>query len=164
MRRSTSPQDGEAGFTLIELVVAFTVTAITVTGVLLAVQTAVRHSAYPMIDQQAQAVARAYLEEILPKSYRDPDGPPLGPVCPAPEASRDLYDNVCDYQSVDDFGARDQTGTPVPGLGDYRVRVSVDTTATLNTLSGSAEVLRVDVRVTHSDLVDTTVSAYRAFY
>ena len=154
----------EAGFTLVEIVVAFTVTAITVTGVLLAIRTAVRHSSYPMIDQQAQAVARAYLEEILPRAYRDPDGPPLGPVCPGPEASRDLYDNVCDYDGLDDAGARDQTGAPVPGLGAYRVRVTVDSAANLNTLSGSNEVLRVDVRVTHTDLVDSTVSGYRTVY
>ena len=56
--------------------------------------------------------AEAYLEEILLRDYLDPD---TSSVCPAPEATRDLYDNVCDYALLDDAGARSQDGTPVAG-------------------------------------------------
>ena len=115
-----------------------------------------------MIEYQSSAIANAYLEEILLKPYFDPDLGAGGGACPPPEASRDLFDNVCDYAGIDDAGAEDQDGTPVPGLGAYRVRVTVDAGATLNDLVGSADVLRVDVRVTHLPLVDHSLTGYRA--
>ena len=151
------------GLTLIELVISIAVVGIAVTGTLLAIHTTVAHSADPMIQHQASAVAEAYLEEILLKAYLDPDD---GTVCPPSEPlGRAFYDNVCDYRVVDDAGARTQDGTPVPGLGAYRVRVTVDdTAATLNGVTGSANVLRVDVRVTRGTRVDLTLSGYRTNY
>ena len=153
------------GLTLIEMVVSVAIVSVAVTGVLLAVGRATHHSADPMLEHQAVAVGEAYLEEILTKSFYDPDlGAGAGP-CPTPvEPSRDLYDNVCDYGGIDDLGAVDQTGTPVPGLSTYRVRVLVDSSATLNDLSGPADALRADVRVTHPPNVDITLSGYRARY
>ena len=123
---------GEHGTTLIELVVSLLVIAIAITGTLIAVSRATLHSADPAIEYQASAIAKAYLEEILLKPYFDPDLGAGGGACPLPEASRDLYDNVCDYAGTDDMGAEDQDATPVPGLGAYRVRVTVATGATLN--------------------------------
>ena len=149
------------GLTLIELVISIAVLGIALGGALLAIDQTTLRSADPMLQHQASAVAEAYLEEILLKSFLDPD---VGTVCPAAEASRGLYDNVCDYAGLDDSGARDQTGAVVTGLESYRVRVTVDTAATLNTLTGSGDVLRVDVRVNHGSRVDLTVSGYQANY
>lgn len=151
-----------SGLTLIELVISVVVISIALTGTLLAVNATTVRSADPMLQHQGSAVAEAYLEEILLKAYFDPDPP--GGVCPAPEAARALWDNVCDYAGLDDAGARAQGGAAVAGLGDYRVRVTVDPAATLNTLVGSADVLRVDVRVTHPTGVDLTLSGYRTRY
>lgn len=150
------------GLTLIELVISIVVIGVAVTGTLLAVSITAAHSADPMIEHQASAVADAYLEEILAKPFFDPD---TGTVCPGPEASRALYDNTCDYHLLDDVGARNQQGTPVAGLEAYRVRVSVDTGATLNGLGGVPQVLRADVRVTRASRgVDLTLSGYRTSY
>lgn len=151
----------QTGLTLVELVISILIVGIAVTGTLLAIHTTTAHSADPMIQHQASAIAEAYLEEILLKPYLDPD---TGTTCPAPEATRNLYDNVCDYAVVDDMGARTQDGTPVVGLEAYRVTVTVDSAATLNGLVGSAQVLRVDVRVRHTNRVDLTVSGYRTNY
>jgi MSHA pilin protein MshD len=151
----------QSGATLVEMVISIAVVGICVAGVLLAMLTTTARSADPMLQHQASAVAEAYLEEILLRDYLDPD---TSSVCPAPEATRDLYDNVCDYALLDDAGARSQDGTPVAGLGDYRVRVGVDGAATLGGLSGSADVLRVDVRVTHPTGLDLTLSGYRTRY
>jgi len=144
--------------TLIELVIAIVVIAVALTGTLMATQSANRHGADPMIQRQALAIAEAYLEEILLQPYLDPD---TGSVCPTREANRGLYDNVCDYAGLDDMGARDRNGLPVTGLDGYRVRVGVDTNATLGALSGASTVLRVDVRVTHPSGTDHALSAYR---
>ena len=71
---------------------------------------------------------------------------------------------MCDYALLDDAGARTQDDVLVPGLGGYRIRVAVDTASTLNALTGIANVLRVDVRVTHNTPLDITVSGYRTNY
>lgn len=159
--RSGNRARAQGGLTLVELVISIAVAGIAFTGALLAVNLTTVRSADPMIQHQASAIGEAYVEEIVLKEYLDPES---GTVCPSPEATRDLYDNVCDYQGLDDSGARDQFGTPIAGLGGYRVRVNVDTAATLNGLTGSAEVMRVDVRVTHGTGVDLTLSSYQTNY
>jgi MSHA pilin protein MshD len=159
------PARSTAGVTLIELVISTLIIAVTVSGVLAALFSVLRSSTNPMLEEQAAAIGRAYLEEVALRSYYDPQsGAGAGP-CPAKEASRDLYDNVCDYNGLDDMGARDQNGSAITGLSGYRVTVSVDSTgAQLNDLSGPASVLRVDVRVRHSASVDLMLSGYRARY
>lgn len=153
------------GATLVELVIAIVVISIALTGTLMVMDQTTRHSADPMLETQAIAIAEAYLEEILLLPFIDPDLDPLtGPTCPPEETNRTLFDNVCDYRNTDDAGARDQTDAAVAGLEDYRVRVSVDTSATLGALSGSNTVLRVDVRVTHPANIDLMLSGYRTRY
>ena len=106
-----------SGVTLIELIIAITIVGIAVTGTLLSINKSVRSSADPLVVQQGLIVAEAYLEEILLNDYYDPDLGAVGGVCPAKEASRDLYDNVCDYDSLTDVGARDQDNFAIPGPG-----------------------------------------------
>jgi MSHA pilin protein MshD len=151
-------RDARAGMSLIELVVAIVVVAICLTGAFALVDSTTRRSADPMLERQATAIGQAYLEEALQKAYLDPSD---GKVCPTAEAQRSLFDNVCDYQGLADVGARDQTGALVPGLEAYRVAMSVDTKATLGTLSGSSAVLRVDVTVTDPLGRPLRLSAYR---
>jgi MSHA pilin protein MshD len=143
------------------MVISLVVIAIALGGTLEAVQATVAGSADPMLVHQATAVGEAYLEEILLKPYYDPDLGVGGGVCPGPEASRDLFDNVCDYAGLDDAGARDQNDVLVLGLEPYRVRASVDPAATLGGLTGADKIVRVDVRVTHPSDVDLTLSGYR---
>lgn len=147
-----------------ELVVTVVVIGIALLGSLQALRATLAGSADPMLLHQATAVAEGYLEEILLKAFYDPDLGAGGGVCPVPEASRPLYDNVCDYQGLDDAGPRDQTGAPMAGLGAYRVRASVASAASLGALTGADRVVRVDVRVTHVSAVDVTLSGYRTAY
>lgn len=144
--------------TLIELVVAIVVVSISLGGTLMLVDTTTRRSADPMLERQAISIAEAYLEEVLQKSYFDPD---TGTLCPAAEGARGLFDNVCDYQGLDELGAHDQNGSLVAGLGGYRVEIDIDLSAQLGTLSGSAEVLRVDAVVTDPTARIVRVSGYR---
>lgn len=145
--------------TLIELVVAIVVVAICLTGASALVDSTTRRSADPMLERQATAIGEAYLEEAIQKAYLDPND---GAVCPAAEAQRSLFDNVCDYQGLVDAGARDQTGNLVPGLEGYRVSMAIDTKATLGNLVGSGAVLRIDVTVTDPLGRAVLLSAYRA--
>ena len=161
----TSPDEGlrtgQSGVTLVESIVALVIIGTALAGTLQLMSFATAHSADPMVRSQAVAIAEAYLEEISLKSFFDPDlGPGPGP-CPAPEARRDLYDNVCDYAGIDDPDPEDQNGNPVAGLAGFRVRVAVDSAATLGGLSGPVDLLRVDVRVNLGNATDLTLSSYR---
>ncbi len=151
------------GASLIELVIAITIISVALSGSMLLIDATSRHSADPMITNQALAIAEAYLEEILLQAYIDPDLDPIsGAVCPPAEASRPLYDNVCDYHGLSDIGATDQEGNAIAGLAAYTIAVTVSTSATLNDLSGSAQVLRVDVSVDHISSDDIALSGYRS--
>ncbi len=160
MRTSTHP----AGVTLVELVIAMVIIGVALSGTLLLMQRTTGASADPMVLHQGIAVADAYLEEISLKPFYDPDLGAGGGTCPAAEATRDLYDNVCDYNGLSDVGAEDQDANPITGLERYNVNVTVDTTSTLNALAGSTIVIRIDVLVTHPNMENFTLSAYRANY
>jgi MSHA pilin protein MshD len=172
-----NPERRRRGFTLIETVFVLVVLALGVTAFLNLIRTTTAHSADPMIQQQAHAIAQAYMEEILARPFCDPDTVPSD--CPANctsaacgscntvEGSRSLYDSVCDYDGLGDTtGARDFSGSVQTGLEDYNVDVTVDDDAvTLGGLdSGSGEVVEVEVQVTHDevDALNTSLKAYKA--
>ena len=154
------------GATLVELVITIVIISISVGAVIGTLSKMTAHSADPMIEAQAVAIAESYLEEIMLKSYLDPT---TGTVCPAaPAGGRSVYDNICDYNGLVNVGALDQSGAAPTGLNlsAYTVTVTVNQAASLNNLSGSAQVLRVDVNVVFGDgsLVNITLSGYRTNY
>lgn len=135
------------------------VVSVGVAGILSVMTYTTRHSADPMIQQQALLVAEAYMQEIILKPFGDPDG---GNICQAPEAGgRVNYDNVCDYNGLNDAaGAVDQLGNAIGGLEQYNVAVSVSGGSGLslgpaaNPVNNTSAVrlLRVDVTVTHDQI------------
>jgi len=89
-----------AGFTLIEVIVAMVIIAMaatTIVGLLSAVAT---RSAETMQQAQANNIADAYLREFLRRPFADLSG-------------------------ANDAGARDQFGNPLAGLGGHQVVVTV---------------------------------------
>jgi MSHA pilin protein MshD len=146
----------QAGTTLIELVIAIVIISIAASAVLMALSTSVAQSADPMIRHQAVAIAEAYLEEIALKSFVDPDGVDG-------EGSRDLYDDVDDYNGLVDNGARNQFGAAIADLSDYTVSVDVTASSALPSIA-STDLYLISVTITHSANIDFTVSAYRANY
>ena len=138
--------------------VAIVVVSICLTGAFALVDATVRRSVDPMLERQSTSIAEAYLEEIVQQAYLDPDD---GAICPAPEAERALFDNVCDYSGLFEAGARNQTGVAVSGLEGYRVSVAVDRASRLGDLSGEKFVLRIDVTVTDPLGRPVLFSAYR---
>lgn len=181
------------GATLIELVISIAVlTIVVVTLITLTSQTTGR-SVDPMIQEQANAIGQAYLEEIMQKDFCDPDfdvdsnpATPLdcpvqciGSVCQAggcrpsvslQEGSRDRYDDICDYNGLSDSGARSQSdpSTPVTGLENYHISVQVDDDASvnLNGLTGSTgKAALITVTVSHPAMKDDVrLSGFRANY
>ena len=150
----------QAGATLVELVVSIVIVGVAASGVLLVFHQTVRHSADPMVLHQAVAIGEAYMEEILPKQFSDPNQPESG----GPEAgeTRPTYDDVNDYDGISDAGALDQDNNPIVGLGAYTISVTVGNQA-LPPIP-AAQSLRVDVQVTGPNEVNVTLSGYRTNY
>ena len=171
----------QCGLTLIELVASIVIVAITVFGLTLVVSGVVGRSGDPLAEQQANSLAQAYLEEVLLASFCDPD-PGIdcptacltsacsvcgGPAAGFQEASRNLYDDICDYDGLTDNGATDRGGNPITGLARYSIRVDVvDSGVTLGNPpldSDSGQVVRVDVTVAHPALdSNINLSGFRA--
>lgn len=124
----------QSGFTLIELIVTIVILAIAVSAFMMILSDSVSRSADPLLRTQASAIGHAYLEEILSKQYSDPDG--VG------GEARANFDDVMDYDGLNDVGVRDINDNPIPALAAYTVTVSV----TNSSISGQA-MHRIQVNV-----------------
>ena len=110
----------QTGFALVELIVSIVVISIAVTGVIGVLSDISLRSGVSLVQAQATQIASAYLNEVLSRPFTDPDGIPNEP-------SRDLFDDVADYNGLVNVGARDQFNNPIPGLTQYAVGVQVST-------------------------------------
>jgi MSHA pilin protein MshD len=146
----------QRGVTLIELVVAITIVAIAVGGVLGAISAISSRSADAMVQQQAIAVAQAYLDEILQRWVVDPNGTP-------PNTGRGSWDTVDQYNGLVDVGAHDQYGNAIPALAAYTVTVAVTPTGALSGI-GSAAARRIDITVGYPPNGTVLLSGYRTNY
>ncbi len=148
----------QRGLTLIELIISISIMAISITAIISLFANNALNSSTPMVRQQAIFIANAYLEEIMLQAYNDPSSE----TGSCEESSRSLYDDVTDYDCVNDTnGAVDQNGNPIAGLGAYNVNVDV-TTSNLN----GALAQRIDVTVTHDSLdsINVKLTAFRTVY
>lgn len=153
------------GVTLLELVIAIVVIGIAVAGTAQVFTLTTGRSADPLMRQQALLIAEAYMEEILLKRMVDPD---TNTVCSGVPVARNLANSVCEYNGINDTGARDQFGNAIPGLTDYTVTVAVVAAgAALNGVNnggGVIRVVRVDVTVTGPGATTIALTGYRTNY
>jgi MSHA pilin protein MshD len=148
--KPTANQTAVRGMTLIELVIAITVIGIAVSSVLAVLSTQATRSAEAMISEQANGIASAYLNEVLQKNFATTLG----------VRTRATFDCINDYDGLNDVGAHDQLGNPVPGLDQFLVQVSV-VDGNLNGISAATDVQLVNVAVTHPSGVSVLISGYR---
>jgi MSHA pilin protein MshD len=144
------------GVTLIELVVAITIVAVAATTILGAMAAIASRSADAMMQQQAIAIAQAYLDEILQRWVVDPNGTP-------PNTGRSSWDLVDEYNGLVDVGAHDQFGNPIPSLSAYSVSVTTSQTAALTGVPAAAA-RRIDITVSYAPNGSVTLSGYRTNY
>lgn len=156
----------QRGYALADALIGLAALAIALSGLGLFANASQQAAADPLARRQALAIAEATLEEILARPALDPDD---GSLCGTPEASRALYDNLCDYNGLATIGAYNALGTALTGMGDYLVNVAVitDGSAALGSVSGMLPdaptlpvLVRVDVRVRWKERVDLTLSGY----
>ena len=166
------------GVSLIELIIAIVIIGIGLAAMTAAIVTTTSHSADPIVQQQAYAIAQSYMEEILAQPFCDPNdfsincqtdcvasacGSCGGNTVPGGGAeSRSTFDDVCDYNSINNEPASDMYG-PIASLPNYSVKVTVDDTGVNfnGLLSNSGQVVRVEVDVSHNNVFTTKLTAYK---
>ena len=150
----------QAAFTLIEIIVTLVVVGIAAVALLGVFTSNIRGSADPVVQQQAITIAEAYMEEIMLRAFEDPTDVEQGlGGTEAGEASRDLFDDVQDYNHLGTTEVRDQNNVAIPALSAYDVTVTV-TAATLNTVPA----MLVDIQVDHPAISPIRLNAYRTDY
>jgi MSHA pilin protein MshD len=150
-----APKHGrrEAGISFIELVMFIVVVSVGVAGVLSVMNVTTRHSADPLVQKQALAIAESLLEEIelQPFTICDPtDAKVMDPLVTAaagcttaealgPEAGESRYSTAKPFNNVNDYGAPtsgtenpimpagivDISNTPIAGLSGYSAGVTI---------------------------------------
>jgi MSHA pilin protein MshD len=110
------------GFSLIEMVIAIVVLAAAATAILSAYVTSVASSADPQVRVQAQAIAVAYMDEIMLQAFDDPD---TGDTGSQEESDREDFDDIWDYQNIDEDPTDRNSPPPIDGLTEYNVTVNV---------------------------------------
>ncbi|MEW6132891.1 MAG: pilus assembly protein MshD [Pseudomonadota bacterium] len=142
----------QIGISLIELVLYIAIVSVGIAGILSVMNVTAQHSADPMVNKQALAVAESLLEEVLLKEYDNPAGGYSG-------ADRTQFDDVDDYNGYTMTGISDIGGSPIAALSAYNASVAVLAT----TLSGVAAKL-VTVTVTGPGGASIALSGYRTDY
>jgi MSHA pilin protein MshD len=142
-----------SAFTLIEILVTIVVISIAGTALMSVYTNMAGKSADPIIQQQALAIAEAYMEEIRLKAFNDPNGG---------TETRPDFDDISDYNNLPDTRVRDQNGVIIPALSAYIVTVNV----TPQVFSGIAatDSMRIDVMVSHPAINPITLSSFRTSY
>jgi MSHA pilin protein MshD len=182
----------QQGVTLIELVVVIVILAIALYGVTTSLSGALSRSADVVPQTRALALAQSYLDEILSKRFDEHSVPRGIPPCrtnctdevdfgpDGGESSRDEYDDVDDYDGLDEgfeqaTALQDAEGNNRSGYDEFRVRVAVrylelggggveeNLTAELNDLTDAQDAKLITVTVSHASEPDGwQFSAYKA--
>lgn len=140
----------QTGVTLVELILSMVIISIALIGMLSVINLTVGHSADPVVQHQAIAIAESYLEEILLQAYSG-----------SSSTGRSSFDDVDDYQGLNDSGAHDQLGNAISGLSQYTISVSV---SAATTLTGGVNAKQISVTVTSPGTTDLTLVGYKAEY
>jgi MSHA pilin protein MshD len=142
----------QAGATLIELIISIVIISTALAGVLGLVNLTVLHSADPLVQHQAIAIAESYLEEITALPVTDPDGTNTG-------ETRASFDNIDDYHGLNDVGAHDQDNNPIADLANYTIDVNI----TDQVISG-VTMKAIAVSVSRPGVTTINMTGYRASY
>lgn len=137
----------QAGFTLIESVMAVVIIGIAAATIMAVFSTTTGPSYDPLARVQARTVATAYMDEILLRDY--------GSFGVCDESTRATYSSIWCYDGLNQ-APTDQLGNAIGMLALYDVEVN------LNEVSQG--VAAVQVRVTHPTGVDYLLESRRTDY
>ena len=152
---------------LIELIISMIIISISFTSVIMATYVINKVPSKKHIKQATQ-IASNYLNEILGKDF------PTTIPCPNiidSSSARTNYTNICQYNNLINYGAKDVYGDPISGLEDFTVKINIITSnqAILDNLSGGtnideAKIIRIDVTVSIDNMENILLSTYKSKY
>lgn len=150
----TVRRNRQKGLTLIELILSIVIISIAVVGIFSVINLTVSHSADPVVNYQAIAIAEAYMDEILLQSYTDPDGSNTG-------ETRASFDDVGDYNGLADVGAHNQQGTLISNQSRYTVSVTVSAPVVL---TDGVSAKKITVAVSGQEFSGLALVGYKTSY
>ncbi len=161
------------GVTLVELVITIVIISIALVITVSVIATSVSRSADPLIQHKAVLLAQAYFDEILTKRFAEQT--PTGGVPPATDASvctvgsesgetRARFDDVDDYDQLDEKPPQLQTGANPGDYAEYRVQVSVTCSGLALGLGSDSDAKLITLTVTPPVIGPVTFTAYRGNY
>jgi MSHA pilin protein MshD len=150
----TARLNDQKGVTLIELILSMVIISIAVVGIFSVINLTVSHSADPVVNYQAIAIAESYLDEILLQSYTDPDGSNAG-------ETRSSFDDVGDYNGLAVTGAHNRQGSLISSLSRYNVSVAVTDPVALE---DGVSAKKITVTVSTQGLSGLALVGYKAGY
>ena len=142
----------QQGATLIELIITIVLISIALSGILSVVNITTKHSADPIVQHQAIAIAESYLEEIVLLPITDPNGTNAG-------ESRATFDNIDDYNGLINSGVIDQNGNAITGLENYTVSVTI-----ADKIISNITMRAITVSVSLPSVTTINLVGYRANY
>ena len=124
--------------------------SVALVGILSVMNLTVSHSADPVVQHQAVAIAESYLEEILLQHYSG-----------GASSGRADFDDIDDYNNLLDNGVHDQNGTAIAGLSQYTISVSVSAPIAQ---TGGVNAKQISVSLSGPGVSGLTLVGYRADY
>ena len=161
----------QQGVTLIELVISIVVLSIALIALINAMGGSLQRSSNILLQDHSIQLAQAYLDEILAKRYDETT--PIGGVpasttvnCAALGAetgeNRATFDDVDDYDGLNDQPPRSQTSTSFPEYAQYRVTVTVSCVGgDLGQFATADSLKRIEVAIIDPKGDRMVFSAYR---
>jgi MSHA pilin protein MshD len=159
----------QRGATLIELVMTIVIISVAIAGVVGAFSLIAGRSADPLNQTRAVALSQLYLDEILAKQFAD-ESPVGGGAVNAAKAdcsnigadgeSRSTFNDVDDYDILDNDSPQNSEKDPLSGYSNFRVSVSVQCAGTEVGLAQD-QAKRIDITITDPSGNNYLFSAYR---
>lgn len=166
----------QRGFSLIETIIVIVLVGAMMAGMSALFMTNVGNSHRPYLRQRALAVANALMDEIFRKRWNEatPIGGgcvntgsgacPTGPgviVIGTDGDTRAIFDDIDDYNGLNQSPPQDSSATDMPGYAGFTVTVSVSQPGAAWNGIPAADVRLISVTVTSSSNEAITLSAYR---
>jgi MSHA pilin protein MshD len=168
------------GVTLIELIMFIVIVSVGIAGILSVLNVTVRHSADPMVQKQAQALAESWLDEIMTGYFAYCDGadPQLryansAAACTGgsgdsygPEAGETRpFDTIKDYASAagteTSLDAFAMNGASISAPAGYAAYVTISPVALGSISLASGNALLIRVRVTGPGATEANAEGFR---
>jgi len=153
------------GFTLIEVVMIIVILGIIMPGIMLYFITGVKDSAIPQKRTTAIFLAEALMEEIKSKRWDEnspiPPGAYTTPLTFEVGETRQIYDDVDDFNGLDNTNPVDSQGNSMTNYSGFRQQVSVCYVPSTNLEDVSSCATATDYKRIEVTITDTTGETIR---